>query len=373
MNSSRAGLPGAPRERRASRFMPASSGRVNVPTRRQNPGAPKEAGTILAYGFRGMQLLARCARAEVSTTARFVLSVLQMHENAQHRCWPSQERMAAMMGCDRGTVARALLELLNAGLILRQKRPDRPNAYQYVLADTSGDGTPRFGKAFPEAFEEVSPEEAPPAPEVSPGCSPVQRSDAAPTSMNELLERNLKETPPPPAPPAPAPRVYKPRARQAAKSVRLRGPCRTPPPFTAEQLAEAFQRGAGERVALSPLVGRLRGAAQGALQDLVDARYTLEHVELAGAAMHVDGAHPFSSTAIGWGQLLRRGSLTDRIKLALQHRDRLQERARKEPQKQAANTHTAAPLSSEEGARLCREFLNNLHAGRVQPLGNPAR
>jgi len=69
----------------------------------------------------------------LSVKARLVCALLCFHAREKDRCWPSQERLAALGGMSRGSVQRALAQLEKRGLV-RKKRRGVKQANMYVLA-----------------------------------------------------------------------------------------------------------------------------------------------------------------------------------------------------------------------------------------------
>lgn len=146
-------------------------------------------------------------RARVNpATAKNVLLALAEHANPDGKCWPSWKRVAAMVGCSRATVARAIRDLEEAGLIRRVAQyHDRGGQTSSVYTLMMGEGLPRLAmtaKAVhpPSQHDTETPRLTKrPPPQSQPEMDPVASEDPAPslgdtprTSQREPKNTNIK-------------------------------------------------------------------------------------------------------------------------------------------------------------------------------------
>ncbi len=71
---------------------------------------------------------------------RVLVALLSFRNTRSGQCWPSQERIARIVGTDRATVSRALAELraLRCILIVPDKRPTRYRINDEILCMPRG-------------------------------------------------------------------------------------------------------------------------------------------------------------------------------------------------------------------------------------------
>lgn len=75
---------------------------------------------------------------ELSQGARHLFTLLADHFNeAEGAAWPSHDRLAFIMGCDRRSVIRWMKELKEAGLVNQTMRTNNSNIYRLVCDNLS--------------------------------------------------------------------------------------------------------------------------------------------------------------------------------------------------------------------------------------------
>ena len=75
---------------------------------------------------------------DLSQGARHLFTLLADHFNeAEGAAWPSHDRLAFIMGCDRRSVIRWMKELKEAGLVNQTMRTNKSNLYRLVCDNLS--------------------------------------------------------------------------------------------------------------------------------------------------------------------------------------------------------------------------------------------
>lgn len=64
---------------------------------------------------------------------KLILVKLADNSNDDGECWPSWAHIMNQTGCSRSTVARAITQFENAGILTRQRRKNKTTVYQFVL------------------------------------------------------------------------------------------------------------------------------------------------------------------------------------------------------------------------------------------------
>jgi DNA-binding transcriptional ArsR family regulator len=106
-------------------------------------------------------------RHKASAAQWSVLAALYLHAGPDGSCFPSLTRLEDLTGLDRRTVSRAIVALLGAGIISREKSPGRANVYRLTTrggsAPTCGEvgasQTPTRGNSVPEVGAPVPPKQ----------------------------------------------------------------------------------------------------------------------------------------------------------------------------------------------------------------------
>ena len=89
------------------------------------------------------------AHPTLTMGARLVLIYLADHFNEDEgAAWPSQTRLAALMGCGQRSISRYLSELTTEGIITTQMREGKPNLYRLTYAKLAGVPTPNWRTGY---------------------------------------------------------------------------------------------------------------------------------------------------------------------------------------------------------------------------------
>lgn len=83
------------------------------------------------------------AHPDLSMGARLLLVYLADHFNEDEgAAWPSQARLAGLMGCGQRSISRYLTELVDAGIVQSEMRDGKSNLYRMTYAKLAGVPTP---------------------------------------------------------------------------------------------------------------------------------------------------------------------------------------------------------------------------------------